>query len=98
MIRDTLLLCTRSSAARRRPTAQLVAERNRLVATLADIVFVAHAAPSGKTLEICRKGCGAAKALYTLDDPANAELISLGAKPLAPADVLWFSPTQGKCD
>lgn len=58
-------------------------KRNRLVAALADVVFVAHAAPSSNSAEFCREGWVRAKAMYTLDNPANAELISLGARPVA---------------
>ena len=60
-------------------------ERNRPVAALADIVFVAHAAPSSKTVQFCREGCIGVKAFYTFANPGNAELISLGARPVTPA-------------
>jgi predicted Rossmann fold nucleotide-binding protein DprA/Smf involved in DNA uptake len=81
-----LLLLSIFAEHHRRPTAQLAMERNRLVAALADVVFVAHAAPSSKTAEFCREGWVGAKAMYTLDNPANTELIALGARPVAPTE------------
>jgi predicted Rossmann fold nucleotide-binding protein DprA/Smf involved in DNA uptake len=81
-----LLLLSIFAECQRRPTAQLAMERNRLAAALADIVFVAHAAPSSRTAQFCREGSVGAKALWTLDDPANTELISLGARPVTPPE------------
>jgi predicted Rossmann fold nucleotide-binding protein DprA/Smf involved in DNA uptake len=81
-----LLLFSIFAEHQRRPTAQLAMERNRLVAALADVVFVAHAAPSSKTAEFCREAWVSGKAMYTLDNPANAELISLGARPVTPVE------------
>ena len=81
-----LLLLSIFAEHHRRPTAQLAMERNRLVAAFADIVFVVHAAPSSKTVEFCREVRAVAKAMYTLDDPANTELISFGAKAVMPME------------
>jgi hypothetical protein len=81
-----LLLLSIFAEHQRRPTAQLAMERNRLVAAVADVVFVAHAAPSSKTAEFCREAWVSGKAMYTLDNPANAELILLGARPVTPAE------------
>lgn len=72
----------------RRPTVQLAAERNRVVATLADAVFVAHAAPSSKTVALCQENCVGGKAVFTFDDPANAELLALGARAATPQTLL----------
>ena len=46
--------------ARHRETA---IHRNQVVAALADKIFVAYAAPGGKTEEFCRDVAGAGKAL-----------------------------------
>ncbi len=64
----------------RRVTAETAAERNRLVAALADALFVAHADPGGKTEALCREAAGWGKPLYTFDDPANGNLLALGAR------------------
>lgn len=39
----------------RRATTALAIRRNRFVADVADEVFIAHAAPGGKTEQFCRK-------------------------------------------
>ncbi len=51
------------------------------------MMLVVHAAQSSKTLELVRQGILATKTLYTLDDPANAELLSLGAVAVRPGDL-----------
>jgi predicted Rossmann fold nucleotide-binding protein DprA/Smf involved in DNA uptake len=68
----------------RRPTADIARERNRLVAAIADKVFVAHAAKAGKTEEFCREILAWRKPLLTLDSPDNARLLTLGACPIKP--------------
>jgi len=82
-----LLLLSAFPANLRRPTAQLAAQRNRLVAALADLVLIVHAAASSKTFDLCRELCPGGKLVYTFDDPANADLLSLGAAPLMAADI-----------
>jgi hypothetical protein len=73
----------------RRATAALAQERNRFVAALADEVFIAYAAAGGKTEVFAREIIRWGKSVYTLDDPANAALISLGAKPIKPRNSPW---------
>ncbi len=63
----------------RRPTARLASQRNDLVAALAKRVFIAHAAPGGKTEAFARKLASAGKPLLTLPSAANANLVGLGA-------------------
>ena len=63
----------------RRPTAQLAAQRNDLVADLAQRVFIAHAAPGSKTEAFARKLADSGKPLLTLDSPVNANLVDMGA-------------------
>ena len=50
-----LLVLSPFPAAARRPTAELAAQRNDLVADLAQRVFIAHAAPASKTEAFARK-------------------------------------------
>jgi hypothetical protein len=57
-------------------------QRNDLIATLAAALWVPHAAPGGKVWKTVRKTLAAGKAVYTFDDPANRELLDVGAKPL----------------
>ena len=52
---DRLLILSPFPPNRRRPTAELAAQRNDLVADLAAQVFIAHAAPGGKTEAFARK-------------------------------------------
>ena len=61
------------------PTAELAAQRNDLVADLAQQVFIAHAAPGSKTEAFASKLANAGKSLLTLDSPANSNLIAVGA-------------------
>ena len=67
----------------RRPTAELAAERNDLVADLAAQVFIAHAAPGSKTEAFARKLAESGKPLLTLDSPANAHLMELEPGPVS---------------
>jgi hypothetical protein len=66
----------------RRPTRELAAERNRHVAALSQRVLVAHAAPGGKTYRLAAERLRAGARVHTIDDPANADLLLLGALPI----------------
>ncbi|GIW90477.1 MAG: hypothetical protein KatS3mg109_0909 [Pirellulaceae bacterium] len=74
-------------ARQRRAKADQAEERNRLVAALATEVFVAYAAPNGKTEGLCRSLVARGKPLLTLNLPENARLLDLGAKPIAAGDL-----------
>ena len=50
-----LLLLSGFAANERRVTAELAAQRNELVAALADDVFIAHATPGGQVAGLARK-------------------------------------------
>jgi len=63
------------------------AERNLFVAAIADSIVVTYAAPQSKTEEFCREIISWEKPVYTFEDEANANLISLGAKPLNPSTI-----------
>lgn len=75
-----LLVVSPFSAKVRRPTAALAARRNRLVGELAERVFIAHAAAGGKTETLARELAAEGKPLVTLDSPANANLLEMGAE------------------
>lgn len=62
-------------------TASQAQQRNELVASLARVIFVPHASPGGKTEALARQVLARALALFTLDDPENANLLHLGAQP-----------------
>ncbi len=79
-----LLVLSLFPPSRRRPTAETAARRNDLVASLAREVFIAHAAAGGKTEAFARKIADSGKPLLTLDSPANANLLALGARPVTP--------------
>ena len=79
-----LLVLSPFPATARRPTAELAAQRNDLVADLAQRVFIAHAAPGSKTEAFASKLAESGKPLLTLDSPANTNLVEMGAEILDP--------------
>ncbi len=87
MEEDRLLILSPFSSNRRRPTAELAAQRNDLVADLAQRVFIAHAAPGGKTEAFARKLAALGKPLLTLDGLANENLVEMGAQEVG--NELW---------
>ena len=76
---DRLLVLSPFPSTRRRPTAELAAQRNDLVGDLSHRVFIAHAATGSKTEAFARKLAASGKPLLTLDSPANANLGRMGA-------------------
>jgi len=82
-----LLLLSPFKEKQKRNTAEAAIERNRFVAALADLIFVAHASPNSKTEQFCRELLTWGKPLYTLASDANANLIKLGAKPMEANDL-----------
>jgi predicted Rossmann fold nucleotide-binding protein DprA/Smf involved in DNA uptake len=70
----------------RRATAQTAQRRNRLVAALAEWVFVAYAAPGGKAEAFCEEILEWGKPLYTFE--GNENLIEMGAQ-VARSVELW---------
>jgi predicted Rossmann fold nucleotide-binding protein DprA/Smf involved in DNA uptake len=65
----------------KRARQDIARSRNEFVAVLADQVFVAYAAPGGKTESFCEKVLGWGKSLLTFNSPANATLIASGVQP-----------------
>ena len=80
-----LLVLSPFPSTARRPTVELAAQRNDLVADLAQRVFIAHAAPGSKTEAFARKLAESGKPLLTLDSPANANLVEMGAQEVGSA-------------
>lgn len=95
-----LAIVSSVSGEKRRLTAEGAQDRNRFSAALADACFVAHAAPGGKTEALCREVMGWGKPLYTLDDPANANLLEMGAKVAGPRRLpeLAATPLDGSAE
>lgn len=85
-----LLVLSPFPATVRRPTADLAAQRNELVASLASRVFVAHAAPGSKTEAFARRLADAGKPLLTLDSPVNGNLVAMGAGVVGQRDAEQF--------
>ena len=67
----------------RRPTAVAAEQRNDLVASLANQVFIIHAALGGKTEAFARQLLAIGKPILTLDSPANANLVEMGGHGVA---------------
>jgi len=79
----------------KRPKAYMAEARNRLVAALADELFVAHASPGGKTESLCREIAAWGKPLWTVAGPENANLFDLGAKKIGNGDAAHFPGRAG---
>ena len=75
-----MLVLSPFPSSQRRPTVELAAQRNDFVANLAVQVFIAHAAPGSKTEDFARELADSGKPLLTLDSPANANLVEMGAE------------------
>jgi predicted Rossmann fold nucleotide-binding protein DprA/Smf involved in DNA uptake len=74
-----------------RATVQTAQRRNRLVAALAKWVFVAYAAPGGKTEAFCKEVLAWGKPLYTFGE--NKSLIEMGAMGItAQSATLFLDP------
>jgi predicted Rossmann fold nucleotide-binding protein DprA/Smf involved in DNA uptake len=80
----TLLVVAGVRGPPRRVTRELAAQRNEVVASLSEALFVAYAEPGGRTEHIARAALGAGKAVFTFEDPAMAHLREMGAQPIGP--------------
>ena len=56
--------------------------RNLFVAAMSAVIFVAHAEPSSKTEELCRKILSWQKPIYTFESDYNKNIIDMGARPV----------------
>ena len=81
---NRLLVLSPFVKGRNRITEANAVRRNKFVAQVADVVFVAYAAPGGKTKSFCRQLVSTGKPLFTFDTPENLNLLALGVKPLSP--------------
>lgn len=72
----------------KRPTTDLAEQRNRFVCSISDAVLILHASPGGKLERLAAELLVAGRLVWTLDDPANAQLIASGAAPLKPQSLL----------
>ena len=84
---NRLLLLSPFTEEERRPTTNRAQERNAVVAALADIVFVAHAVPGGKTERFCKDILNWKKPVLTLDSHENTHLFSLGINIVRPEQI-----------
>jgi predicted Rossmann fold nucleotide-binding protein DprA/Smf involved in DNA uptake len=87
LARGRLLILSVFTEEERRPTTDRAQERNVVVAALADVVFVAHAAPGGKTERFCKDVLAWKKPVLTLDSHENAHLFSLGINIVRPEQI-----------
>ena len=78
----------------KRATRQTAARRNRYVCERADAVLIAHARPGGRTEALARELIAAGKPVYTIDHPANANLLALGAGVYQTCQVLRPPPKK----
>ncbi len=74
-----LLLLSYFPASQRRATAALAEQRNRLVETIATVVFIAYAAPGSKTEKLAKTIAAKNKPFFTFDSPDTQNLQQLGA-------------------
>ena len=79
-----LLLVSAFPASVTRASEDTARDRNRIVAALAEELFVAYAQPGSQTESFCREIAAWGKPWYTLDDDADRNLIALGARPVTP--------------
>jgi predicted Rossmann fold nucleotide-binding protein DprA/Smf involved in DNA uptake len=83
-----LLIISALAAAQRRTTAALAEYRNRFVATLAQTICVAHAAPGSRTERLCAEIVARGKAVYTLALAENAHLVQCGVISRSPGELI----------
>jgi len=85
---ERLLVLSPFPPHRRRPTLGLAGVRNRLVAGLADRIFVVHARPGSRAFRVAAAGLAWGKPVYCFDHIRNSDLILLGAKPIDTAGLI----------
>lgn len=73
-----LILSTQDSRVRR-PSVRSAADRNAMVAALAERVFIASASPGGRLHSLAREVASRGQPLACFDHPANRDLLLLGA-------------------
>ena len=86
-----LLLVSPFAEGIRRATASQAAQRNNLVAALADAVWVPHAAPGGKTWATVGAALARHQPVFTFANEENTHLLEAGVRPFAELDVAALS-------
>ena len=79
----------------RRTTAAQAVQRNNLVASLADAVWVPHAAPGGKTWGTVRAALERQQPVFAFANEENGGLLEAGVRPFAELDVAALSGRTG---
>lgn len=74
-----LVLASSFPLSQRRPSADLAHRRNKLLAEVARAALILHAAPDSNTYAWAEAAAAHGLPLHTLDHPANAPLLDLGA-------------------
>ncbi len=82
-----LLILSPFPEGRGRISADRAELRNRFVVDLAERVFVAYAAPGGKTEALCREVVAAGKPLLTFESRHTENLRAIGAKVLSTDEI-----------
>lgn len=70
------------------------ARRNDLVAAIADVVFVPHAAPGGKAEANAIRAIGRGRTVMTLADASNDHLIRAGARAVSVSELIPSLPSE----
>jgi len=82
-----LLILSPFPEGRGRISADRAELRNRFVVDLAERVFVAYAAPGGKTEALCREVVSLGKPLYTFESKYTENLRAIGARVLSADEI-----------
>lgn len=82
-----LLLLSPFEEEQKRPTTTRALTRNEFIAALADVVFITHATPGGKSESFCHELSVEGKPIFALDTVENTNLFNLGAEPLRPEQI-----------
>jgi len=90
-----LLMLSAFEEKQTRATKQTCAQRNRLVASLADVIFVPYASPGGMVEKICAEAARSGKPIFTFEGDPGASLQAMGARTIpagSPAVLLKSVP------
>lgn len=79
-----LLLVSSHGSRVTRPTAKSAAVRNRVIAAVAERVFVVAATPGGRLHALAREVLARGQELACFDHPVNEDLLLMGAEPVVP--------------
>ena len=84
---ERLLLLSLFEEEQKRPTTTRALARNKFIAALADVVFITHATPGGKSESFCYELSIEGKPVFALDTVENTNLFNLGAEPSRPEQI-----------